>query len=72
MKAKVTEQGVLIPRQLLEGVKEVEIRQNAIIVVPVANEDPIPDLGQQPFVSDVDDASANHDRHLYGPKIRTL
>lgn len=38
MKAKVTEEGVLIPKNFLEGVKEVEIRKEngLILVVPQA------------------------------------
>jgi hypothetical protein len=68
MKTKVTEDGVLIPKHLLEGVDEVEIRQeqNAILVLPITCEDPILELGQHPIVDDVDDAAEHHDRYLYG------
>jgi len=68
MRAKVTERGILIPKSLLEGVSEVEIskEQNLIIVKPVTAGDPILDLGTQPIVLDVEDASVNHDRYLYG------
>ena len=67
MRTKVTEDGVLIPRIWLEGISEVEIRKehNMIIVVPVQANDPILDLGKQPIILDVDDASLNHDRYLY-------
>jgi hypothetical protein len=67
MRTKVTEHGVLIPKMLLEGIDEVEIRKerNVIIVMPVMADDPILDLGKQPVIIDVDDASANHDRYLY-------
>jgi hypothetical protein len=67
MRTKVTEHGVLIPKMLLEGVDEVDIRKerNVIIVMPVMADDPILDLGRQPVIIDVDDASANHDRYLY-------
>jgi hypothetical protein len=67
MRTKVTEHGVLIPKMLLEGIDEVEIRQerNVIIIMPVMADDPILDLGRQPVTIDVDDASANHDRYLY-------
>ena len=46
---------------------EVEIHQahNMIPVVPVQADDPILDLGKQPIILDVDDASLNHDRFLY-------
>ena len=67
MRTKVTEQGVLVPKTLLEGIEEVEIRraQNVILLVPVRPADPIFDLGKHPITVDVDDASANHDRYLY-------
>ncbi len=67
MRAQVTEQGVLIPREWLEGIDEVELRQeeNVIVVVPVMLDDPIFELGQHPVTVDVDDASINHDRYLY-------
>ena len=67
MRTKVTENGVLIPKEWLEGIDEVDIQktQNMIIVVPVQAEDPILALGKQPIVLDVEDASLNHDRYLY-------
>ena len=67
MRTKVAEHGVLVPKSLLEGIEEVEIRraQNVIILVPVSAADPIFDLGKQPITVDVDDASINHDRYLY-------
>ncbi len=38
MKTEVTEQGINIPKQFLEGVKEVEIRKekNYILVIPIS------------------------------------
>jgi hypothetical protein len=67
MKTKVTEQGVMVPKKFLKGVKEVEIRKNngVILVVPVA-EDPILALGSQPIADEITDASQHHDRYLYG------
>jgi hypothetical protein len=67
MRTKVTEHGVLIPKRLLEGIDEVEIRKerNVIIGVPITADDPILALRRQPITIDVDDASANHDRYLY-------
>jgi hypothetical protein len=67
MKARVTKNGLLIPRELLEGVEEVEIvrRPNMLLVVPVTGEDPILQLGQEPVLDDVTDSSINHDRYLY-------
>ena len=66
MKARVTEEGVVVPKALLEGVDAVEIREEdgMILVVPLAA-DPILGLGSQPVESDVTDASENHDAHLY-------
>jgi hypothetical protein len=67
MRTKVTENGVLIPKEWLEGMDEVDIQktQNLIIVVPVQADDPILGLGKQPIRLDVEDASLNHDRYLY-------
>ena len=67
MRAKVTEQGVLIPKELLEGVEEVDIkkRNGLIVVLPVPDSDPINNLGRNPIVVDVDDASVHHDKYLY-------
>jgi hypothetical protein len=39
--------------------------------VPVRAEDPILDLGKQPVVLEVEDASLNHDRYLYGCSRQT-
>lgn len=66
MRAKVTHQGVLIPKQWLEGIDEVEIRreQTLIVIEPVVVEDPILRLGTDPIVTDVDDASIHHDCYL--------
>ncbi len=68
MTTKVTEQGLLIPKDLLRDVEEVEIRKehDLIIIIPVVAKDPILELGQQPVVADVTDASINHDVYLHG------
>lgn len=67
MTTKVTENGLLVPKDLLFDVDEVEIRKehDIIIIIPVAAKDPIFELGQHPVVADVDDASVNHDIYLY-------
>lgn len=66
MKTKVTEQGVIIPKKFLKGVKEVEIRKdNHLILVMPITEDPIFALGSQPITDDITDASENHDLYLY-------
>jgi len=69
MRTKVTENGVLIPKEWLEGIDEVDIQQtqNMIIVVAVQADDPILTLGTQPILLDVEDASLHHDRYLYNP-----
>jgi len=65
-RVKITEQGLLIPKHLLAEVVEVEIRQtqNVLLIVPIVVEDPILQLGVQPIVEDVNDASINHDHYL--------
>ena len=68
MKAMVGNRGVLIPRHMLRGVKEVDIRKQGrnIVVEPSAREfDPIFDLGKTPVRAGVDNGAENHDAHLY-------
>lgn len=67
MKAKVTEKGVLIPKRMFRGVKEVEITKedNNIIVIPIDEDDPIFQLGKNPINSGITDGSINHDKYLY-------
>jgi virulence-associated protein VagC len=66
MKAFVTEAGVLIPKELLQGVSEVDIRKvdHCLLVVPVEEVDPIFQLGESPVTSDATDASTRHDFYL--------
>ncbi len=67
MKTKVTEQGVLIPKKLLKGIEEVEIRKenNHIVVVPIFD-DPILQIGKHPITDEAEDVSENHDAYIYG------
>lgn len=67
MKVKVTEAGVVIPKKLLAGVAEVEIRKerDIILVVPALKEDPIFMLGTNPVRCDIPDASEHPDKYLY-------
>jgi len=67
MRTEVTDQGLLIPKRFLEGIKEVEIRKEngVILVVPLPLKDPILLLGQDPIDDDVTDASVEHDRYIY-------
>lgn len=68
MKTIVGDTGVLIPRRMLRGVKEVEIRKQGrnMVVEPSAQDsDPIFDLGKSPVHSGVNDGAEHHDAHLY-------
>jgi len=68
MRSRVTYQGLLIPKAWLADADEVEIlrEEDRVVVVPVRTKDPIFELGKDPIEVDVDDASVNHDRYLYG------
>jgi hypothetical protein len=70
VKVKVTKEGLLIPRELVEELKdrdeEVEVRKDAGRVVILPTKDPILGLGRSPVRTGVRDGSENHDRHLYG------
>jgi hypothetical protein len=67
MRTEVTDQGLLIPKRFLEGIKEVEIRKEngIILIVPLPPKDPILQLGQDPIDDDVTDSSVEHDRYIY-------
>lgn len=69
MKARVTVDGLLIPKQLLDGMQEVEILkgQNIIFIVPRTFPDPILQLGRSPIKGEVTDAAEHHDRYIYQP-----
>ncbi|MGD0515944.1 MAG: hypothetical protein ABSA26_00275 [Thermoguttaceae bacterium] len=66
MKSKVSNLELPIPDEWLEGVVEVEIRRekDAIVIIPVREEDPILALGRQPVRLGLTDASTNHDAYL--------
>jgi virulence-associated protein VagC len=67
MKVRVTEQSVVIPRELLEGIEEVEIRSEngRILLIPSLERDPILELGTHPVICGTTDASEHHDTYLY-------
>jgi hypothetical protein len=67
MKAKVTKRGLIIPKEMLAGAEEVEIRKedHRIVISPVTS-DPIFNLGKRPVECGVSDASEHHDSYLYG------
>ena len=68
MIAKVDKQGLLLTPEMLHGASEVLIRDEPGQIVIVLNpaDDPIWDLGKDPITLDVDDASVNHDKYIYG------
>ena len=68
MVAKVTKDGLLIPKSLLRGITAVEIRRhrNRITLLSTAGPDPIHNLGRKPVAAGRGDASTNHDAYLYG------
>jgi bifunctional DNA-binding transcriptional regulator/antitoxin component of YhaV-PrlF toxin-antitoxin module len=81
MKVKVTEEGLLIPKEVAErlGSDEVEVFEEPgrlLIVADTASpglvgvgsddqEDPILSMGEDPVDDVITDASENHDRYLY-------
>jgi virulence-associated protein VagC len=68
MKAKVTEKGVIIPKKLLNGADEVDIRKenNLVVITPKTKDDPILEFGKNPVSCGVSDASVQHDKYIYG------
>jgi hypothetical protein len=68
MVAKLTKDGLLIPRSLLRGITRVEIRRrrNRITLLPSSKPDPIHKLGRKPVLAGRADGSANHDAYVYG------
>lgn len=67
MRLKVTEQGIFIPKELLEGIEEVEVSRNndVIFLTSTQQKQSIWEMGTNPVPCDVDDASINHDKYLY-------
>lgn len=70
MKIEVTEKGVVIPKSLLKGVKEVDVHKedDRIVVVPVPFDDPIFNIGKNPVKGGLTDASVNLDEYVYSGK----
>lgn len=67
MIAKVTEQGLLLTPDLLQGAKEVQIWEESgkLVIVLDPTADPILQLADNPVTVPEDDASVNHDRYIY-------
>ncbi len=71
MKMAVKAEGVLIPKRMLKGVKEVEIRKEkgCVVVAPVSTiDDPLFELGTHPVKGGVADGALLHDAYLYKGK----
>jgi len=68
MKAKVTEKGVIVPKELLNGADEVDIHKekNLVVITPKTKDDPILGFGKNPVSCGVPDASVRHDKYIYG------
>jgi hypothetical protein len=66
MKAKVNDTGLLVPRAMLEGLDEVEMRvEDGRIVISPLRPDPIMRLGQRPLDTPEVDVSERQDDYLY-------
>lgn len=66
MKAKVDDRGLLVPRAMLEGFDEVEIRvEDGRIVITPLRPDSIMRLGLRPLTTPEVDVSERHDDYLY-------
>ena len=61
------DEGVVIPKRLLKGVTEVEIRQagDVVVVFPKSKEDSLFKLGRNPVACNTPDASENLDKYIY-------
>lgn len=73
MKVKVTDRGVTVPKRMLHGAREVNIREEEgrVVIEPVGEDeseeaDPILGLGREPVPCNTPDAAEHHDRYLYG------
>lgn len=68
MKLKVTDVDVVIARDLLPDVEEVDVRMEGdlIVLTPLRDtNDPIWEMGDDPVSAGLSDASENHDGYLY-------
>jgi hypothetical protein len=67
MRLTATEQGLLIPKEILGKHQDFEIIQEneKIIITVIKTESSIWDLGSDPVECDVKDAALNHDHYLY-------
>jgi len=71
MRVAVKDNGLLIPRKYLKGIREVEIKNEgaSLVIRPVSRvDDPIFALGSEPGESCLGELSLKHDEFLYGQK----
>lgn len=70
MRLKVTDEGIVVPREILPDVAEVDVRveDHVVIVTPVQNpaDDAVWEMGTDPVDCGTPDGALNHDRYLYG------
>ncbi len=66
MLAKVTDDGLTIPKHLLLGAETVEIKKEGgvLVIVPVPAAEPLLSLGKEPVPCGAPDASERHDQYL--------
>lgn len=66
MKAKVSDGGLVLPKELFGGIEEVEVRKedDVVTIAPAPGDDPILGLGEHPVPCGAPDASERHDRYL--------
>jgi hypothetical protein len=69
MRLTATEQGLLIPKEMLGKDQEFDIiqEQEKIIITSIKKESSIWDLGSNPVECDLKDGAVNHDHYLYIP-----
>jgi hypothetical protein len=68
MKLKVTDSGVVVPRDMLPDVDEVDVRLegDVVLLTPLRDDDdPLWQMGSDPVTCGLPNASSNHDPHLY-------
>ena len=67
MKAAVQANGLLIPKRMLRGVAQVDIRKEKgrIVITPSDEDDPILGLGSNPVKTRLRNAAERHDELLY-------
>jgi len=70
MVAKITSEGLLIPKELLGSAQEVQIVEEPgrLVVILDPDSDPIWNLGKNPIKLGITDASANLDKYIYDGK----